>query len=515
MTRFAGTVFPILLLAATLAGNAAAEKSLPVNDNNTGIFDQPSVAMNGSTTHVAFIGDNAASGAYRVYYAAVNGATEFANLSLAKDNTVVLTSATAVDNTTSPNDAYADARHPKILLRSSTEAVILFQAKPTLPDNAYRPYIARLSFDGNTVSSISVRQVTGFATGTLATDDIEDLSFGVVTTDNTARVAFGAKSAIGAAEPFQVYFARVGLDNATVTGAPLKLTGVSGSEGFRPIPLLALDGSNRAHIVWVSNDNALGANPVYYGMVKETNGVDNLVIAATQVIGGGFRWGHPSVLVSSTSSILILAADESTAGIAGNIGIVNINPDADNQDGTPAQAATNTTFFLTPPGELVLPDEFNLYRPEAFLDGKGRIHMTGYGVGDSKCVYYAFHLISTSPFYQLDTLRAQAGFDSLEHPRGIAGDYTKAAFGYISGKAIVFWSGLVPGGGTNRNLDVTSVATVTQVSAASESGCSMVADPGAGERGRIPGTGILFLPALILAGRRILVRISKRRAVAK
>lgn len=522
MTRFAGTFFSILLLAATFAGNAAAEKSLPVNDNNTGIFDQPSVAMNESTAHIAFIGDNTASGAYRVYYAAVNGATDFANLSLAKDNTVILTSATAVDNTTSPNDAYADARHPKIVLRSSTEAVILFQAIPTLLDNAYRPYIARVTLKGNTVSSITVRQVTGFTTGTLATDDVEDLSFGVITTDNSARVAFGSKSAIGAAEPFHVYFARIGLDNATVVGTPLLLSSgndntTSGSDGFRPIPRLALDGSNRAHIVWVSNsnDNTLRANPVYYGMVKETNGVDNLVIAATQVIGGGLRWGHPNVLVSTSSSILILAADESTTGIAGNIGIVNINPDADNQDGTPAQAATNTSFFLTPPGELILPDEFNLYRPEAFLDGKGRIHVTGYGLGNTRCVYYAFNLISSSPYYQIDTLRAQAGFDSQEYPDGIAGDYTKAAFGYISGKAIVFWSGLVPGGGTNRNLDVTSVATVTQISAASESGCSIVADPRAGERGRIPGAAILFLPALILAGRRILARIAHRRAVAK
>ncbi len=516
MTRFRGTLLVFLLLTATFTGTAAAEKTLPVNDNNTGIFDQPSVAMNGSVAHVAFIGDNTASGLYRVFYAAVNGASDYTNLSLVKDNTVILTSATAVDNATSPNDAYYDARHPKIILRSSTEAVILFQAKPTSTDTVYRPYIARLTLAGNTVSAISVRKVTNFPSGTLQTDDIEDISFGIVTTDNTARVAFGAKSAIGATEAFQVYFARVGLDNAAVTGAPLTLSGISGSGGFRPIPSLKIDGLNRAHVAWVSNDNALGANPVYYGMVKETNGVDNLVIAATSIIGGPFRWGYPSVHVVNNSSILVLAADESVQGIAGKVGLVNINPDADNQDGTPVQVTTNTTFFLTPPGELILPDEFSLYHPEAFLDASNRIHMTGYGVGGSRCTYYAFRLIASYPYHEIVTARTQAGFDSQELPGVIAGDYTKAALGFVtSGKAMVFWSGLVPGG-TNRNLDVTAIPTTSTFSS-TESGCSMVADPRAGERGRIPGTALLFLPAVILAVRRVLarVRITHRRAVAE
>lgn len=519
MTRFRVNLFAFLLLTATFAGTAAAEKTLPVNDNNTGIFDQPSVVMSSEVAHVAFIGDNAASGVYRVYYAAVNGAINYANLSLVKDNTVILTSPTAIDNTGSGgNSPYYDARHPKIVLRSSTEVVILFQAKPGPAFTVYRPYIAKLSLANNIATLLSVLEVTGFPSGTLETGDIEDLSFGIVTTDNTARVAFGAKSAIGAAEAFQVYFARVGLDNATVVGTPLQLSGVSGSQGFRPIPSLKLDGLNRAHVAWVSNDNALGANPVYYGMVKETNGVDNLVIAATQVIGGGFRWGHPNLQVVNNSSILILASDESVPGVAGSVGLVNINPDADNQDGTPVQVATNTAFFLTPPGELILPDEFNLYHPDAFLDTSGRIHMTGYGVGGSRCTYYAFKLISSYPYHEIVTPRAQVGFDSQEYPGEIAGDFTRAAFGFLSGKVIVFWSGLVPGG-TNRNLDVTAVPTVTQLVASTESGCAMVADPRAGERGRIPGTALLFLPAVILAVRRCLARtrgrITHRRAVAE
>src|SRR5512143_1722105 len=74
-------IFLASLLGATLFAAAAAhaEKVFPVNDNNTGLFDQPSVAMNGSVAHVAFIGDNTGTG-YRVYYAAVNGGADFTNV---------------------------------------------------------------------------------------------------------------------------------------------------------------------------------------------------------------------------------------------------------------------------------------------------------------------------------------------------------------------------------------------------------------------------------------------------
>ncbi|MCL5966611.1 MAG: hypothetical protein M1550_05330, partial [Deltaproteobacteria bacterium] len=41
---------------------ASAEKTFPVNDNNTGLFDQPSAAQYGAVTHVAFIGDNTGTG---------------------------------------------------------------------------------------------------------------------------------------------------------------------------------------------------------------------------------------------------------------------------------------------------------------------------------------------------------------------------------------------------------------------------------------------------------------------
>lgn len=505
-----------MLIAFAFAGTAGAEITLPVNDNNTGVFDQPSVAINGSTAHVAFIADNTASGVFRVFYAAVNGNANFANLSLVRDNTVIITSQVAIDNATAPNDAYNDARHPKIRMRSSTEAVIVFQARPAALDTVYRPYIARVTLSGTAVTRVSVRRIA-FPAGVLDATDIEDLSFGIVTTDNSARIAFGTKSAIGAAETFQVYFARVGMDNATVTGNPIQLSSLAGTGGLRPLPSLGLDALNRSHVAWAADNAASGASPVYYAMIKEISGADNRVISATQVIGGGFRWSYPSAQVLSNSSIVVLAADNSAAGTPGNIGLVNINPDADNQDGSPVQVANNTTFFLTPPGELILPDDFKFYNPDAILDTAGVIHMAGYGVGGTRSVYMAFRLISTSPFFEIVTSRAQAGFDSQEFPReDIPGDYTRAAFGLLGGKAIVFWSGSLAAGAVNRNIDVSTVATTTPVVPSEESGCSMVAHPRAGERGRMAGAALLFLPAAVLCARRMFrgLRNGRRRAFA-
>jgi len=97
-------IFLASVLGATLfAAAARAEKVFPVNDNNTGLFDQPSVAMNGSVAHVAFIGDNTGTG-YKVYYAAVNGAADFTNVLLQRDNTVILAPPATVDNTDIGND---------------------------------------------------------------------------------------------------------------------------------------------------------------------------------------------------------------------------------------------------------------------------------------------------------------------------------------------------------------------------------------------------------------------------
>ncbi|MBI5419935.1 MAG: hypothetical protein HZA60_07595 [Deltaproteobacteria bacterium] len=529
MKRLFRTSFVAILAFAAFAGIAAAEITIPVNDNNTGVFDQPSTALSGTTVHVAFIGDNTATGAFRVFYAAVNGAADFTNLQLPRDNTVLFVFPTVIDNTgAGGNSPYFDARHPKIALRTSTEAVILFQAKPAADNVVYRPYIARLDLSTTPPTLISVRRIEGFPTGILSTGDIEDISFGIVTTDNTVRMAFANKSAIGSASLFQVYFGRLVLDNAVVVGTPILLSSgdnnpVTGSDGFRPIPSLKVDGPARSHVAWAATDSST-TNPgaVYYALVKDVGGgVDNVAIGATEILGRTKRWGHPNLLISGNSSATVLAADESVPGIAGNIGLAQFNPDAVTQNGLPVQFGTASTFYSIRP--TILSSSFDLFRPEAFLDTTGRVHLTGYGNTGSTATYYAITLSTAFPFANFLTLPIPVGIN--EFPGGIAGDYTKAAFGYISGKAVVFWSGIIPGSSPERrNLDVTTVPTVTDPpQPTQESGCSMVRSPHVGESGRIPGTALLFLPAIALFLRRISrsggplstgVRRLRRRAIA-
>ena len=498
MRRFLTAICGISL-SAVMAATAAAEKTVPVNDPaSPGVFDQPSVAVEGAINHVAYIGADNTAGPFRLFYAAVDGGADFSNLSLTRDTTgFLVTPPTAIDNTAAGNDAYVDARHPRIAMRSSTEAVILFQAKPgASPDPTYALYLARLTLENKAVVKQSVRRVTGIS------GFGEDISFGLVTADNTARVAYASRQ--GVSGPFDVSYARISLDIAAVTGSPgtpLLLSSVPGSTGSRPLPSLKLDGLNRAHVSWAANSGSSTPNGVYYALVKERSGADSVAIAATEVLGRSRKWGHPHVLVSATGSIIILAADESLPGTSGNLGLVNINPDADDQDGSPVQVPTNTNFILTPPGESILPESFSLFRPEAFLDVLGQIHVTGYGSSGTRSTYYAFKLISSSPFTQFVTNPLPVGLDSSEFPVSLPdGDYTRAAFGFLSGKVVVFWSGQDPVTG-NRNLDVTALPTVNAVPF-DETGCRVVTSHGSGGHGRVPDALVLLLPVAVLGLRR-------------
>lgn len=484
------------IIAAAFAGflaalPATAEVTIPVNDFNTGIFDQPSVAVNGSVAHVAFIGDNNASGTYRVYYAVVNGAADFSNLTLPRDSTVILTFPTPVDN----GAAYFTARHPKIAVRSSTEVVILFQAKPTGAGDDFRPYLARVTLAGTNVQSVSVDAVSGFPTG-----DVEDISFGLVPSDNTARVSFARKASILAATPFQVYFARVGLDNAQVVGTPLPLSAGDpplGSNGFHPVPTLKLDDLNRSHVAWAADDGTTSPNGIYYALVKETGGTDNVAIAATEVINRSLAWHHPNLLVINRSSIVILASDESNPGFAGSMGLVTINPDADNQDGTPANVSLNSAFLATPPGQAILPPIFDLWRPEALITSSGIIHVTGYGNNGTRATYYAFRIVGTPPYAELSTIPVQAGSEfPPEYPEELPNDYSRAVFGYFGSKVLVFWSGEVTLGG-NRNLDVTGLPSVAEPIPVDESGCSATGTGPGGARWAF----LLLVPAALFGWR--------------
>lgn len=509
MNRICRVAFAAVVLACVMWGTAAAERTFSVNSNNTGVFDQPSAAVSGNTVFIAFIGDTTASGTYRVFFAAVDGAADFSNFSL-PDSAFLIIPPVVIDNTN-----YFDARHPKIAMRSATEAVILFQARRIPTEDFYRPYIAQIGIANNTVTSVSVQEIKGFPAGVLTDGDIEDISYNLVLADDTARIAFASRATISATTPFHVYFARVGLDSALVVGTPLLLSSgnnntVTGSDGFRPVPSLHLDPLNNAHVAWAANDNVSNPGGVYYAMVTTFPALDNVGIGATQIPFATLSWGHPSVLAAATNSIIILAADESIPGSAGSIGIVNINPDAAVKNGQPVLIATNRSFLTI--GPVVLPSTFDLYRPEAFRDGNGNIHVTGYGNSGTTAFYYAFQLTAAFPFASFATPPISVGFN--EFPAELDGDYTKAAFGVFPGRTVIFWSGLISGS-SNRNLNFTA-ASNGFFFPAEEKGCSMVKHPRAGETGRIPGTLLLFLPAAALAIRRISmgIRRNPRRSVA-
>ncbi|MGB3400431.1 MAG: hypothetical protein WBA34_09740, partial [Candidatus Deferrimicrobiaceae bacterium] len=224
----------LTLLAVAMASTAAAEKTVTVNDPAIpGVFDQPSAVASGSVVHVAYIGADNTTGPFRLFYAAINGSSDFTNLSLSRTSAgFLVTSPTAVDNTAPGNNAYVDARHPRIAIRSATEVVILFQAKTAVsPDPEYALYMARLTLESGAVVNQSVRIVTGLSGFT------EDISFALATSDSTAWVAYAGRPGISG--DFNVYYARVSLDTAGVTGSPgtpLLLSSVAGSSGFRPLP---------------------------------------------------------------------------------------------------------------------------------------------------------------------------------------------------------------------------------------------------------------------------------------
>ncbi|MGE5190618.1 MAG: hypothetical protein ACM3NF_11235, partial [Gemmatimonadota bacterium] len=155
----------------------------------------------------------------------------------------------------------------------------------------------------------------------------------------------------------------------------------------------------------------------------------------------------------------------------------------------------------------ILPDEFSLFRPEALYEASsGRVFMTGYGTAG--CTFQAVKLNAAAA--SVDRVSDPAQFALTEPPSSLAGDYTKAAFGFPGGKIVAFWSGRVGDTG-DRNLDVTTVPTVAAWVQTSESGCAMAGNPGSGAGGRIPGNLLIFLPAIVLAARRIVVACRRRR----
>ncbi len=510
----------LLVIAATvgLAAAAWAEGIFPVNDpgNVNWVFDQPSVVADGSVVHVAFVGDNAAgadgSPNTRVYYAAVNGGADFTNMVTTRSQ-VLVTAPVAIDNA-----LFNSARHPQIALRSATELVILFQAIPSdNVDAGFKLFRALVTINNNTVKTVDVKEVKDPFSGRMS-GQLVDPSFALVASDNFLRVAYTDNST----EYGNVYYARVGVDNAFLVGSSILLSPQSDSQGIQPLPRLRLDGNNNSHIVWAANTstNTLLSTGIYYAMVHAVP-VDNLAIGATRVLSGHHRWGFPNIFLTSPSNVWILAADEPPIGSTGLVlsllGISQVNPTAVTQDGNPVtvnNVGTNSRFFLDPPGESVLSSDFDTYRPEADLDSQNRVNVAGYGSprdanghGGTPGRYYvmslgttASNVGTTSLFATLVGSPVNVGTGPLAFATQLPGDYTRPAFVHFSGKSVNFWSGpdnVVTGA---RNLYVTS--TFSPADPTKQSGCSMVDDPRGGETGRIPGAAVLLLPAALLALRR-------------
>lgn len=505
-------ILPVFAALCGIAAVASAEAVFPVNDAGTGVFDQAATALLGATVHTAYIGGASTAGPFRLYYTAVNANTDFTNKATVRSQ-VFLTPPVPIDNT-----LYTDVRHPQIATRNNTEAVIVFQGIP-VGGTEFKLFRARLTLANNAVTSQSVSEIVD-ASGIRLAGRLTDPSFGILANDSFLRIAYASSPSLIAPSPFtDVYYARVGIDNATVLGSPILMTRTTAVTGVTPLPRLQVEtNQNRSHIVWAANTPTTAPSDIYYGMVKEISpGVDTLAIGSTSILSGGLRWGFPAVQLQSANRVLVLAGIESgTPGVAGQVGISFLYPDAVTHDGNPVNIGnqiSGRTFLIFPPASNTpLPETFSANHPEMFLDSSSRVHVAGYGFSGSDGhgspgTYYTMALqgISQTTATLAELLMSRVtigGSDPTAFGLSLDNDYTRPAFAHISGRTVHFWSGMDNTVAGARNLYVTASLSTTDLQGTKQSGCSMVAQPHTGESERIPGAALLFLPAAFLALRR-------------
>jgi hypothetical protein len=522
----------LLVIAATLglASAALGEGILAVNAPGTGswVFDQPSVVANGSILQLAFVGDSA-NGAdspslnTRLYYAAINAGADFSNPATVRTDMIV-TAPVALES----GDAYTNARHPHILLRTATTLLIVFQAVPAGETNP-KIFRALVTVDGNAVKSSLVTEVRD-ATGGRIPGKLTDPSFDINVNDNTMRVAFSSYPSATSGAPYcDVYYARVGMDSARVVNNTILLTKTGASTGVSPLPRLKLDGNYYSDIIWAANNSdptRTTPSGIYYSMVAAVSPsvVDNIAIGATQVLSGGYRWGFPNLILTGYRNVWILGVDEhpsgGSLGMAGSLGVSEVDPYSVTFDGNPVNVGnitngSNISFFLNPPGGSILSSNYDTYQPEALLDTLNRVHITGYGFryADGHGTpgrYFAMGLgtVSTgsgtsSVFSSMIISPVTVGTGDLSFAMQLPNDYTRPGFVHYNGKTVSFWSGPDAAVAGARDLYVTTTYSPTDPT--SQSGCSTVDDP-RGETGRIPGALALLLPAALLALRRLALK---------
>lgn len=512
-------ILPIVLSILLLAASANAAVILPVNGAGTGVFtfDQPSVAVSGKTVHVAFIGDGEGDGTFKLYYAAVNGSANFQSSS-ATQASVLLTPAVAIDN----GSAYDDVRHPQIVTWGSSRLVVVFQAVPAgAGAGNYKLFRAIVHISGNAVTSQVVNEIVDSASVRLG-GTLVDPSFQLSTSDDTLRIAYSEASA----EYSNVYFVRVAIDNASIVGGPILLSSLASSQGVKPLPRLQLDVDGDSHVVWAANNASSTPTGIYYSMVQRNSSgtADNVAIGPTQVIYGNYRWGFPSLVVDSPSSVFVFAVNQplNLPGTAGALGFTMIDPSAVRHDGQPVNVnnlATLTSFFVSQPGGLVASGAFDAYQPDVYFDrSEGYFHIAGYGYRSTASPYqgtpgrfYVMDLEEVIDQYSVESVPdlllypVPVGIGDLSHGMQIAGDYTRAAFASFQKKAIHFWSGPDSVTAGASNLYVTSTDDA-DISSGDSSGCSVAGNPRNGDAGRIPGALLLLSPAAVL----LLLKVSRR-----
>ena len=505
MKSHGSRILPIALSILLFAAAANAAAILPINGAGSGVFtfDQPSVVANGTAVHVAFVGDAEGDNTFKIYYAAVNGSAEFQSAT-ATQASILLTPAVAIDN----GPVYDNALHPQIAVWDANRLVVVFQGVPAGTGSGnYKLFRAIINIRNNVVTSHTVSEIVDSGSNRLG-GILVDPAFQLATSDSTLRIAYADAST----EYSNVYFARVAIDNAAVVGGPLLLSSVGSSQGVKPLPRLKLDSNGYSHVVWAANNNNLDTfTGIYYSLVRRNSSgiADNLAIGATQVVYGSYRWGFPSVIAETPSSVFVFAADQTTRAL----GFSRLNPSTVIHDGQPVNVnnlTVLTNFFMYQPGGSVATGTFDTYQPDVFMDIQGYFHVAGYGYRSTTYPYqgtsgkyYAMSLDEVLDSYSVTTLPelvlypVQVGTGNPSFGMQIPGDYTRAAFASFNVKGIHFWSGPDDVTAGASNLYATSTADA-DISSGDDSGCMMTKDPRRGETGRIPGALLLLLPALLL-----------------
>ena len=236
----------------------------------------------------------------RLYYAAVNGGVNFKD---GRSPATRFSSPPPSRSTTATPTPTPVTR--MIALTSATDLVILFQAIPAGETN-YKLFRALVT-DRQQCRDIPTR---GRDPGLGGREDPGETDRSLLCPRDhrqhpAGRLFLVPVPLVDDSTYSDVYYARVGWDSARVLNNTILLTTMASSAGISPLPRLRLDSNRYSHVVWAANNTTGNPTGIYYAMVQAVSPsvVDNLAIGATQVLSGGYRWGFPNVLLTTTPTM--------------------------------------------------------------------------------------------------------------------------------------------------------------------------------------------------------------------